>query len=104
MNVGIDIVENKRLLNRNKRFIDLVLTEKEKIEYQKRGIIYLCGRFSAKEAVMKALSNTKELNFLDIEILTNKDGSPYCSNLKNIKLSISHEKKYTIAIAIVYDN
>ena len=101
MNVGIDIVENKRLLNRNERFIDLVLTGKEKIEYQKRGLTYLCGRFSAKEAIMKALNNTKKLNFLDIEILTNKDGSPYCTNIQNIKITISHEKNYTIACAII---
>ena len=50
---------------------------------------------------MKALKNTKSYNFLDIEILTDITGQPYCSNLKNIKVSISHEKEMTIAVAIV---
>lgn len=102
MNIGCDIIENKRLENKQEEFIDLVLTPKEKIEYKKRGILYLCGRFAAKEAIMKALPNTKEYNFLDFEILTANDGKPYCTNLKNIEISISHEKKYTMAIAIVY--
>ncbi len=102
MNIGIDIVENKRLNNKNKRFVELILTEKEQIEYKKRGQSYLYGRFAAKEAIMKALSNTKNLSFRDIEILTNNDGSPNVTKPSKLKVSISHEKKYTIAIAIVY--
>ena len=102
MNIGCDIVQNERLKNKSSRFIDLVLTSKEQLEYQEKGLTYLCGRFAAKEAIMKCLKNTKSLNFLDIEILTQKDGSPY-PNIKNVKVSISHEKNYTIAMAIVYD-
>lgn len=102
MNIGCDIVENDRLKNKNEEFINLILTEQEKKEYKTKGISYLCGRFAAKEAIMKALPNTKKYHFLDFEILTNKDGSPYCSNLKNIKISIAHEKNYTIAIALIY--
>ncbi len=101
MNIGCDIVENERLLNKDKNFINFVLTKKEQKEYKERGLLYLCGRFAAKEAIMKAFSNTKELNFLDIEILTSNDGSPYCVNNNKLKISISHEKKYTIAFAIV---
>ncbi len=100
MNVGIDIVENNRLKNKSKDFIDLVLTTKEQEEYKKRDDYYLYGRFAAKEAIMKVLPNTKELNFLDIEILTNSDGSPYVSNYPCIKISISHEKNYSVAIAL----
>lgn len=102
MNIGCDIVENKRLQNKNQRFIDLVLTKKEQLEYKEKGILYLCGRFAAKEAIMKALPNTKTYHFLDFEILTDINGTPYCTNNKNIKISISHEKKYTMAVAIVY--
>ncbi len=101
MNIGCDIVSNKRLENKSQRFIDLVLTSKEQEEYKKKGVFYLCGRFAAKEAIMKALKNTKSYNFLDIEILTNINGEPYCSSLKNIKVSISHEKEMTMAVAIV---
>ena len=63
MNIGCDIVENKRLENKNDAFIDLILTKNEKLEYQKKGLLYLCGRFAAKEAIMKVLPNTKERNF-----------------------------------------
>ncbi len=101
MNVGIDIVENKRLENKKENFIDLILTSKEKEEYEKKGLSYLTGRFAVKEAIMKALPNTKEYNFLDFEVLNNIDGSPYVVNHDNLKISISHEKNYTVAIAIL---
>ena len=52
---------------------------------------------------MKLLRNTKELSFHDIEILTNSNGEPY-SNFSNISISISHEKNYTIAVALLNDN
>lgn len=100
MSIGIDIVENYRLKNKNQDFINLILTKSEQKEYKKRGFYYLCGRFAVKEAIMKALPNTKELNFLDFEILTNNDGSPYVVNHPNIYISISHEKNYTVAISM----
>ena len=100
MNIGIDIVENERLKDKSEDFINLVLTDKEKEEYKKHGPSYLCGRFACKEAIIKVLPNTKELNFLDFEILNNPDGSPYVSNYPNIKVSISHEKNYSVAIAL----
>lgn len=101
MNIGCDIVENSRLLNKNQQFLNLILTKNEKLEYEQRGFKYLCGRFAAKEAIMKALPNTKTYHFLDFEILTNNDGSPYCSTNSNIKVSISHEKEFTIAFALI---
>lgn len=99
MNIGCDIVENKRLENKSETFINKVLTDKEKVLYTKEGLLFLTGRFAAKEAVMKCLDNTKNLAFTDIEILRNTDGSPTC-NIDNVKVSISHEKEYTIAYAL----
>ncbi len=101
MHIGCDIVKNERLKNKNNRFIEFVLTEKEKKEYIQRGLMYLCGCFAAKEAIMKALPNTKDLNFLDIEILTDNNGFLYCANISNIKISISYETEYTIAYVII---
>lgn len=101
MNIGCDIVDNKRLKNKNQKFIDHILTINEQKEFTNRNEEYLFGRFAAKEAIMKALPNTKELSFTDIEILTNSNGEPYCSNIKNVKVTISHEKDYTIAFAII---
>ena len=103
MNIGCDIVENKRLKNKDINFINYVLTKEEQKEYKKRGLLYLCGRFAAKEAIMKSMPNTKNLNFLDFEILTLEDGSPYLKDYDNIKISISHEKEYTFAVAILIE-
>ena len=36
MNIGCDIVENNRLKNKSERFIDLILTTDEKIEFRKK--------------------------------------------------------------------
>lgn len=102
MNIGCDIVENNRLINKDQRFISLVLTDKEQELYKQYGQNFLVGRFAAKEAIMKCLSNTKDLNFLDIEILKDEFGAPTC-NIQNISVSISHEREYTIAYAIKKD-
>jgi len=101
MKIGCDIVENKRLIDKSERFVDKVLTEKEKQLYQKRNNVeFLAGRFAAKEAIMKCLPNTKECTFLDIEVLNDENGKPY-TNVKGIEdISISHEKEYTIAVAL----
>lgn len=99
MNIGCDIVENKRLANKNDSFIDKILTNNEKTLYAKEGLLFLAGRFAAKEAIMKCLDNTKDLSFTDIEVLRGSDGAPSC-NIDNIKVSISHEKDYTIAYAL----
>lgn len=99
MKIGCDIVENERLNNVNQRFIDLVLTDKEKELYLKKGKQFLYGRFAGKEAIMKCLNNTKKLSFLDIEILSDENGKPI-SNIEGIDVSISHEKSYTIAVAL----
>lgn len=105
MKIGCDIVENKRLLDKSDKFIDLVLTEKEKEMYrQKNSAEFLSGRFAAKEAIMKCLPNTKELKFTDIEVLNDESGKPY-TNIKGIEdISISHEKEYTIAVALFNEN
>ena len=49
---------------------------------------------------MKCLPNTKECRFTDIEVLNDENGKPY-SNIDGIEdISISHEKEYTIAVAL----
>lgn len=99
MKIGCDIVENKRLINKDQEFINYVLTEKEQLLYKQYGNTFLFGRFAAKEAIMKSLPNTKDLKYTDIEILKGPNGEPI-TNIDNISVSISHEKKYTIAYAI----
>lgn len=106
MKIGCDIVENKRLLDKSEAFLNKVLTSKEKEIYIRRrnSVEFLAGRFAAKEAIMKCLPNIENYNFNDIEILNNEKGKPYC-NIKGIEdISISHEKEYTIAVALYDEN
>lgn len=106
--VGIDIVELDRLKDIKDGFVKHVLS-KEEIEVfnsysDSRKIEYLGGRFAAKEAIIKCLSNIEIPKMPDITIINNKDGKPIV-NYKDydIDLSISHEKHYAVAAAILND-
>ena len=105
--IGIDIVENRRIdENTFNNLKENILTVKEnEVLLTKKGkkkLEYLCGRFAGKEAVIKAIGDKEILNMKEIEILNRENGKPYVI-LKdyNILISISHEKNYTIAEAIV---
>lgn len=102
MNIGIDIVENKRLENKSFDFIKKILTDKE-IEIMNKRVNkteYLAGRFAVKEAIKKCLNET--IDFNEIEVLNDRNSKPIAF-YKNYKLSISisHEKNYTVGIAIL---
>lgn len=107
LGLGIDLVENERIkMNCSDEFINQILTSDEKIIYlQKEGknkLEFLCGRFAAKEAVIKAVSLYENPHMLEIEIKNELNGRPIVV-FKDYKilLSISHERKYTIAEAIL---
>ncbi|WP_434343922.1 4'-phosphopantetheinyl transferase superfamily protein [Mycoplasma sp. 06067-C1-B144P-99-0482-3] len=101
-NLGIDIVENKRIKIK-KEFVIKVLSINEiktfntKNKKQKRE--FLAGRWAIKEAIIKTLDEPISMNKIDIEYINNK---PVIKNqeLQNILISISHEKKYAIGIAL----
>lgn len=61
------------------------------------------GKFAAKEAVQKVL--IKPINFLEIHTRHGKNGEPKIeenvSQKHNIEISISHEKDFAVAIAIL---
>lgn len=107
LSIGTDIVENKRIEKSiNNDFINKILTKKEISIYNskkgKKKIEFICGRFAAKEAIIKCLSDYEKVNMLDIEIINKENGKPIVSiNNYSILLSISHENKYTIAFAIL---
>ena len=111
MNIGIDIEEVKRF--------EKYLKDKGRLErlFSKDEIVYclskkypaqnLAGRFCAKEAVWKALGKeNKKILVTDISIKNDATGAPevYMKNKKrkNIKVSLSHTKKYAVAAAIVF--
>lgn len=109
---GVDITEVRRLRQAVEKwgdaFLERVFTKSELENAKKRPSIYqhLAGRFAAKEAVFKALGDSR-LSWKDLEILNDKDGRPYCKILNSkikkaeIQISISHVKNYAVANAIV---
>ena len=115
--IGTDIVENMRIQQayekHKERFLIRIYTQKE-IDYcfnKKEFIPCLSARFAAKEATIKAYYQAfkKILTFKQIEILGHKNqpaeillhSTENPCNFK-IKLSLSHEKNYSIATVIIY--
>ena len=122
LGIGVDIVENTRItkLLKNKLFIKRIFSNSEilianKIKDKKS---YYSKRFAAKEAFAKSVGTgfRDDFNFKDISIINDKLGKPSLVINEKIKkiikkqfkitsfnffLSISDEKKYSIAYVIL---
>jgi len=122
LGIGVDIIQNKRIKNltKNKIFINRIFGKKEIVISKKffDKTNYFAKRFSAKEALVKALGTgfRNNLNLKDIQILNDKLGKPYFLKTKKIDsiifrkfkirkydlfLSISDEKDYSISFTIL---
>ena len=122
LGIGVDIIQNRRIKAsiRNHKFKNRIFSSKElKLSsYSKNKIGFFSKRFAAKEAFAKALGTgfRNNLNFKDIEIMNDKLGKPYYAKTKKITtiirkefrvknfncfLSISDEKEYSTAFAII---
>lgn len=116
--LGSDIIEIGRIKEAIKRhgdrFKERHFTQAERAYCEKHAHAprHYAGRFSAKEAIVKALGTgiSAEVSWLDIEILNNERGKPevtLSSRLVKIfgeieiLVSISHCKEYAQATAIV---
>ena len=118
---GVDIVENSRMKKSitNNSFLNRVFTNKEILISKKikNKTSYFAKRFAAKEAFVKSLGTgfRDGLNFKDISIINDRLGKPSFFINKKIKnlikkrfkinsfdffLSISDEKKYSIAFVV----
>ena len=103
--LGIDIVEIDRLQKcLSSTFVEKVLSNEELDIYRQyngnRKSEYLAGRWAAKEAIIKCLSDYETPLMNDITILNNDKGKPIVKYKDyDIELSISHEIHYAIAIA-----
>jgi len=100
--IGVDIVDLHRIEKNQEALAKKILTEKEYAVFSnflntKRKTEYLGGRFAAKEAFFKAVSN--KVCFKSIEILNDESGKPYV-NHSNVHVSIAHENSYAIAYII----
>jgi holo-[acyl-carrier protein] synthase len=122
LGIGVDIIENSRISKslKNESFIKRIFSNKEiltakKIKNKKN---YYSKRFAAKEAFAKSIGTGFRdiLNFKDISIINDNLGKPsFVINEKikriikkqfkvssfNFFLSISDEKKYSIAYVIL---
>ena len=122
LGIGVDIVENIRIAKslKNKLFIKRIFSNSEiliaKLTRDKKN--YYAKRFAAKEAFVKSLGTgfRNNLNFNDISIVKDKLGKPSFTINEKIKkivkkefkissfnffLSISDEKKYSIAYVVL---
>jgi len=122
LGIGVDIIENSRikLSMKNSLFIKRIFTSSEIriAKKTKNKIAYYAKRFAAKEAFSKSIGTgfRDNLNFKDISVINDKMGKPtFILNEKikkiikkrfkissyNFFLSISDEKKYSIAYVIL---
>ena len=122
LGIGVDIVDNSRITKslKNNLFIKRIFSNSEILiaEKLKDKKNYYSKRFAAKEAFAKSIGTgfRNNLNFKDISIINNKVGKPsfiISNKIKkiikkefkvssfNFLLSISNEKKYSIAYVIL---
>ena len=76
--------------------------EKAKTFSQERRIQFTAGRFAAKEAIIKCLSDHEVPNMTDLNIVNDEKGKPeiFYKDYR-IFVSIAHERKYASAVAIL---
>lgn len=107
-NIGIDIIKNTRIKLKD-FYIKKVLSNLEynyfvKISNKQYKKEYFAGRWAAKEALFKAVNRKFAFNGISI-IQENNYSKLIIIGLKllpkeSVVISLSHEKKYSIAIAI----
>ena len=122
LGIGVDIVENSRVSKslKNKLFIKRIFSDTEILfaNKSKNKTSYYSKRFAAKEALAKSIGTgfRDNLNFKDISIINDKLGKPsfiindkikkiikkqFKTSSFNFFLSISDEKKYSLAYVIL---
>ena len=125
LGTGVDIVENLRIKKslQNKQFISRIFSSNEILLSKKfkNKTNYYSKRFAAKEAFAKSIGTgfRDGLNFKDVSVVNNKLGKPsflitdklkkivkrqFKTSSFNFFLSISDEKKYSIALVILQKN
>jgi len=111
--LGCDIIELSRIRKSYEtygdKFVRRILSKEELEIFFKRSnkVEFLAGRFSAKEAISKALKTgiRGELSFDGISILPDEFGAleVYINGelKENIQVSISHCKEYAMSVSMI---
>jgi holo-[acyl-carrier protein] synthase len=114
---GIDIIEIARFqkaCERTPKIRERLFTDREIRNLEHKGIESWAARFAGKEAVLKALgTGLSGLSWHDIEIVNQTTGEPLVFLTERaqglvgvrggtqIRLSLSHEREYAVAMAIL---
>jgi len=110
--IGVDIIEIGRIerviSEWQDSFLNRIYTPAELESHY--NVSSLAARFAAKEAVMKALgTGTRGVNWREIEILTNVDGTPVIRlhgrayqrsrevGIAGFSVTLSHSRQYAVA-------
>jgi len=114
---GIDLLEVERIkkiyLNYENKFLNKILTNTEIKQIKKNQKIFykIAGKFSAKEAVAKAMGTgfSDGIKIKDIEIINLKNGKPTINlhgkakkrigNIESSSISISNDGGFVVSIA-----
>ena len=114
---GIDLLEVKRIkkiyLNYQNKFLKKIFTDSEIKQIKKNENVYykIAGKFSAKEAVVKAMGTgfSDGIKIKDIEIINLKNGKPIINlygkakkrieNIESSSISISNDGEFVVSIA-----
>ena len=114
---GIDLLEVKRIkkiyLNYQNKFLKKIFTDSEIKQIKKNQKVYykIAGKFSAKEAVVKAMGTgfSDGIKIKDIEIINLKNGKPIINlygkakkrieNIESSSISISNDGEFVVSIA-----
>ncbi len=114
---GIDLLEVERIkklyLNYENKFLKKILTDNEIKQIKKNQKIYykIAGKFSGKEAVVKAMGTgfSNGIKIKDIEIINLKNGKPIINlhgkakerigNIESSSISISNDGGFVVSIA-----
>ena len=105
--IGTDIVEIARVRKAiSESFMRKVLSaeefERAMSFSDERRIQFLGGRFAAKESIIKCLSDHEVPNMSDLNIINDEKGKPMITYKDyRIFISISHERNYATAVAIL---
>ena len=107
--IGIDLVEIEdfqKNLYANKKILNRIFTSEE----AKLNCISLAGLFAAKESLIKAIGNSDNFTWKNVQVFHDVNGKPlfvFTNELNEqlkkyeILLSITHTKSYAQAITIL---
>jgi len=108
LGIGVDILKISRIKLEHARRVlsDEEFKVFEEFKLESRKLEYLAGRFSVKEAIIKAITSTGyQVGMRDITIINDKKGRPIVvfPKIEGMKffVSLSHEKDNCVGLCVL---